>query len=117
MENVALDLRIRYADCLEKLVADTSPPWRELSPKQLADLTGITVQSLANWRYRSNGPRFTQRPRSRACRYRPCDILEWLTGVPAQKFIRDWLFTHGLIPDDASDEHVEWVASLYQQSR
>jgi hypothetical protein len=43
-----------------------------------------------------------------------CDVLEWLTGIPAAQCIRTWLVSHGLIPEDASDMHVEWVCSLYQ---
>ena len=97
------------------LTSDPSPPWRELTPKQLADLTGITVQSLANWRYRNNGPRFMQRKRSRACLYRPCDVLEWLSAVPAWQHCKSWLLERGLIPPDASEDHIEWVCSLYRQ--
>lgn len=105
----------RQADALTAIKGYLPPPWCALTPRQLADLTGWTVQSLANWRYRNNGPRFTQSKRSRACSYRPCDVLEWMTGTPAWRYNRDWLLKHGLIPEDATEEHVSWVCSLYKQ--
>ena len=106
----------RHGELHKQTISDPCPPWHQLTAHQLAEKLGVTVQALANWRYRGNGPTF-RLARKRRCLYRMCDVLEWLTDIPAQKHIRDWLFTHGLIPEDASDEHVEWVTSLYQQPR
>lgn len=92
------------------LVSET-PPWRRLSAKETATKLGVTVQALANWRYRDNGPPY-QVSKSRKCYYRLADILHWLTGTPAWSYSKAWMVERGMVPEDASELHVQWVISL-----
>lgn len=49
----------------------------ELSTRQqLAELTGISVQTFARWAVEGNGPRITKL--GHAARYRKDDVLAWL---------------------------------------
>jgi predicted DNA-binding transcriptional regulator AlpA len=47
-----------------------------VSPNQLAEYTGIPVQTLANWRWREQGPPWLKL--GRHVRYRLADVEKWL---------------------------------------
>lgn len=49
---------------------------RLASPDELAEHLGVTVKTLAQWRYLGTGPKFTKAGRS--VRYRWADIDAWL---------------------------------------
>jgi predicted DNA-binding transcriptional regulator AlpA len=48
-----------------------------LDPRQVADLLGVTVQRLANWRYRGRGPNYIKLG-YRSIRYQRADVEQWL---------------------------------------
>lgn len=54
-------------------------PLELLTPRQLATLLGVTVQTLADWRCARRGPRFL-RLGGRAVRYRRADVLEFIAA-------------------------------------
>lgn len=112
-DNATLKPRLvsRLPTFREDALSDDLPPWHPLTVHQLADKLGVTVQALANWRYRSNGPAF-RLTKKRRCIYRMCDVLEWLTGEPAWFHSKHWLVERGMIPEDADELYVEWVMSL-----
>ncbi|TFL16230.1 hypothetical protein DR046_20935 [Jannaschia formosa] len=117
MTSALISLRPRLLQLHKGQAEEGIPPWRELSPRQLSGIIGVTVQALANWRYRGNGPRFTQRPRTRVCLYRLCDVFEWATGLPAWHHNKAWLLARGLVPDDADELYIEWVCSIFPGPR
>lgn len=47
-----------------------------LSPPQLAEFIGVTVQRLAEWRHHGTGPTYVKA--GRLIRYRPEDVAAWL---------------------------------------
>ena len=47
-----------------------------MTPQQLAAYIGVPVQTLANWRYRNDGPRWLKV--GRHVRYAMADIERWL---------------------------------------
>lgn len=49
---------------------------RLVSPTQLSEYTGIPVQTLANWRWRAEGPPWFKL--GRHVRYRWSDVEKWL---------------------------------------
>ncbi|MET9617557.1 helix-turn-helix domain-containing protein [Kitasatospora indigofera] len=53
-----------------------------LTPAEAAELARVTVQTLANYRYRGIGPAFSKLSpgRSGPIRYRREDVEKWLAG-------------------------------------
>lgn len=49
-----------------------------LTPEELADELGMTVEALAQWRYRGQGPVFIKE--GRFVRYLRTDVDDWLMG-------------------------------------
>lgn len=70
-----------------------------LTPKQAADVLGVSIKTLEKWRSIDAGPQFVRL--GRLVRYRPIDILAWLelqtkqkagrVGVPANQSLIDHL--------------------------
>jgi predicted DNA-binding transcriptional regulator AlpA len=52
-------------------------PARFLSPTELADLLGVPVQTLYQWRYLGTGPRGFKA--GRHLRYDPAEVRRWIT--------------------------------------
>ncbi|MFH8566326.1 helix-turn-helix transcriptional regulator [Streptomyces sp. NPDC017988] len=50
-----------------------------LTPKQASEYLNIPAGTLANWRYRGEGPRYVKAGRS--VRYRLVDLDSWLIGT------------------------------------
>ncbi|MHC0430674.1 helix-turn-helix transcriptional regulator [Streptomyces sp. O3] len=50
-----------------------------LTPKQAATYLSVSPGTLANWRYRNEGPDYVKLG-SRCVRYRPTDLELWLTS-------------------------------------
>lgn len=46
-----------------------------LTPRQLADRTGVPESTLAQWRYLGRGPAYIKA--GQHVRYRPADVLAW----------------------------------------
>lgn len=49
-----------------------------MDPRQLSDYLGVPRQTLANWRWRNEGPKF--RKVGKHVRYRPEDVEAWLNA-------------------------------------
>ncbi|MFZ4894657.1 helix-turn-helix transcriptional regulator [Plantibacter sp. Mn2098] len=56
------------------VVTETVP--LALTAEQVSEMTGIAVQTLANWRVIGKGPRFFKI--SRLVRYSPQSVSEWV---------------------------------------
>jgi excisionase family DNA binding protein len=49
---------------------------RLLWPKQVAEMLGVPIGTLANWRYQARGPAFVKV--GRHVRYRRSDVAAWI---------------------------------------
>lgn len=100
---------------LESLTAcGAIPPWQPIATRQVANLLGISVQVLANWRVRDNGPPSRPSPRGGGNRRLYCmgEVLAWITGREPWTFSRDWLLAHGIADEDCSEADVILVIGL-----
>lgn len=90
---------------------DQQPPWLPSTGRETARFLNVSVQVLANWRVRDQGPPYTHASKGigNKCFYRLSDVLEWLTGRPAWLFDKDWLVQRGLVPGDAEQDYVDWA--------
>jgi len=62
-----------------------------LAPRDVAALLGITEKTLAEWRWKGTGPRFTKlggTHRTAPVRYRASVIREWLDAQPVGGGVR-----------------------------
>lgn len=50
-----------------------------MDTKQLSQLLGVPVPTIATWRHNGNGPRFL-RLGGRVIRYRKTDVLRWIAS-------------------------------------
>lgn len=50
-----------------------------LTPEQASEYLSIPIGTLANWRYRGEGPRYVKA--GRLIRYRAVDLDSWLSGT------------------------------------
>lgn len=87
----------------EKVASLDLPPWRPIASRAMAEILGVSLQVLANWRIRSGGPPHEGLSRGRGNRvfYRPDKVLAWLataanTPAPAWRFNYDYLAQKGL---------------------
>jgi len=96
---------------IEIALTNRHPPWLQFTGRETARFLDVSVQVLANWRVRDQGPPYSHASRGKGnkCLYRLSDVIEWLTGRPAWLFDRDWLVRHGLAPIDADQDYVDWA--------
>lgn len=92
-------------------LTDQEPPWCPTTGRDTARFLDVSVQVLANWRVRDQGPPYSyaRGGKGNKCLYKLSDVLEWLTGRPAWLFDRDWLVRRGLAPDNAEEDYVDWA--------
>jgi len=111
MQNLRPFLTARAEELAQQATTSPVPIWRPVTTREIGRLLGISIQVLANWRVRDQGPPFTHAGRAlgRKCLYRMDQVLEWLTGTAAWEFDRSWLVVRGLAPDDADEGYVEWA--------
>src|SRR4051794_40822830 len=78
-----------------------APPWRPIPSRKLANLLGVSLQVLANWRVRGTGPEPEPMQRGKGNRifYRPDKVLAWLCPDDAPFWQQSgyWLAHRGLI--------------------
>jgi excisionase family DNA binding protein len=60
-----------------------APPPRLLTPEEVAQITGLSVETLAQWRSQRRGIPFVKISRN-CVRYRQCDLDAWL----AERIVR-----------------------------
>ncbi|MDP1627648.1 MULTISPECIES: hypothetical protein [Pseudomonadota] len=94
---------------LQALRQIKSPPWRPTPSRQLADILGVSLQSLANWRVRGTGPVPEPHKKGQGNRmmYRPDVVMSWLSDFAGKhaepwEFNQLWLFNQRLesmVPD------------------
>ena len=51
---------------------------RWVDEKRVAELTGIAVQTLRNWRFMRIGPPYCKVPNGRMVRYRMDEVIAWM---------------------------------------
>ncbi|MFF9117284.1 helix-turn-helix transcriptional regulator [Streptomyces massasporeus] len=53
---------------------------QKLTPRELAEELGVSIQTLANWRWTGVGPRYTKlgNGRTSPVRYQRADVDAWL---------------------------------------
>lgn len=111
MTTVKSDLIERLPDLTNAATVSSTPIWRLQSSRQMAHHLGVSIQTLANWRVREQGPRYTYAARGKGnkCLYRLSDVLEWLSGRPSWEFEGEWLAYRGLGPEELDRDYIEWV--------
>lgn len=80
-------------------VTRRTPPWRPISSRELAQILGVSLQSLANWRVRETGPEPEPPKKGKGNKvyYRPDIVLAWLEEEKEPwEFSRDWLLNRKL---------------------
>ncbi|MFY0311600.1 helix-turn-helix domain-containing protein [Leisingera sp. D0M16] len=114
MRHLRQNLETRASQLEAAAISSSIPIWRPLTSRELSKALGISVQVLANWRVRDQGPPSRPAPRGKGNRrlYRMDEVLAWLTGRPAWVFARSWLATRGLAPGDCGEEDVDWVVNI-----
>lgn len=107
-----MDAKIRKM-LLPPLLQIDTPPWRLVSSKSLSDLSGISLQSLSNWRLRGYGPPFVPVTPGRGNKvfYRPDILVAWASEgrVAAWEFCRDWLADRDITIEPSSEAAVQWL--------
>lgn len=53
------------------------PQW--LTDKEVAEMTGLSVQTLRNWRHQGQGPRY-DKPKPKVVRYRLTEVEAFMEG-------------------------------------
>ncbi len=56
----------------------SNPSSKLLTAEQVAEITGLSVETLAQWRSQERGPRFVKISRN-CVRYRQCDLDGWVS--------------------------------------
>jgi hypothetical protein len=101
---------------IEELLRAPEPPWRPMPSRRLAAILGVSLQSLANWRVRGNGPEPEPKVRGKGNRtfYRPDVVMAWLasTGQEPWEFSRDWLARRGLSVEEPTRESTEFLIGI-----
>jgi hypothetical protein len=105
---------------IDVLLHHPLPPWRPISSMELSRLTGISIQSLANWRMRDYGPPFEPPLQGRGNKvfYRPDKIIEWLSDgtMPAWKVSEQWLADRGfeISISPSTEASVQWFVQALE---
>ena len=86
-------------------------PWDVLSSVELADLLGVSLQVLANWRVRGSGPAPAPSKCFRGNRtYYPIfSVISWMKGGENWHAVRDWLHEKYIFPKPLTTEEATWA--------
>ena len=79
--------RVHFLECSGNFGGRT--PASELTPQQLAELTGLSLSTLAKLRLTSNGPAFVKF--GAAVRYNEQDVFTWIDSHPRRRSTSDRL--------------------------
>ncbi|WP_411817379.1 hypothetical protein [Hyphococcus sp. DH-69] len=101
------------ASALLQLAKLKRAPWDVVSSMELADLTGLSIQVLANWRIRKKGPSPVPRAKYRGNKtyYRVFEVERWLRDLPVTqgwRVVAEWLMQKYYFPDPLRDEGRTW---------
>ncbi|WP_421998081.1 helix-turn-helix domain-containing protein [Roseovarius confluentis] len=114
----SLRTKERAALLLQDALTSPSPIWTPLTTREIGRLLRVSVQVLANWRVRDQGPPFTHAARGKGnrCLYTLSEVLAWMSARPTWEFDRAWLVARGLAPEDANEDYVAWARQVLSQS-
>lgn len=102
--------RIDALDFVTAAMGSNLPPWRPIPSRAAADMLGVSLNALAQWRMRRVGARCEPWVPGRGNRvyYRPDRLAEWLSaGRCAEwQFSGWWLQRNGLIPGGALEKEL-----------
>lgn len=109
------ELIVKLPDLVANSLASPVPIWRLRTSRDLARSLGITIQTLANWRVRDQGPRFESAPKGKGNKrlYRTSEVLEWLSDQPSWEFERQWIVARGLGTEHIDRPYIDWIRSIY----
>ena len=113
MQNYRRELSNNRDALLERALSNSAPIWRPITSRELASTFGVSMQTLANWRVRDNGPPYTASRRGTKCLYRVDEVLGWLTKTPSWELARAWMVRRGMAPADADKTYVDWVSTFF----
>ena len=90
------------------------PTWATVTSRELADILGVSLQSINNWQVRGHLP--APEPRRRGLgnknRYRISTIINWLTNTPEDQI--HWQFINEHMAEGfKSIEQAVWNAERY----
>lgn len=85
-------------------------PWDVVSSRELSSMLGVSIQVLANWRIRSNGPVPAPADCFRGNRtyYPVYEVEAWRLGVEPWNVVRDWLRERYIFPTPLETEERTW---------
>lgn len=96
------------------------PPWRPVPSRSAAQMLGVQLQSLANWRMRDVGPKSEPWKKGGGNRtyYRPDRLAEWLSGgrCTGWQFSACWLEEKG-IPVNMTDQRAVYARIQWMESQ
>lgn len=61
-----------------------TPKRRPLSGDEVAEILGVHPNTMNQYRFRGEGPRYFSPPGTRRCRYAELDVLRWLASGARQ---------------------------------
>lgn len=99
------------------------PPWDFMSSKEVAEITGVSPQSLANWRFRGKGPQSvgSGSGSGRSAYYQVAEVEAWLRkqsgeAILAWQVTAEWLHSRYIFPIPLTTEE-RTQAVVNQQKR
>lgn len=101
-------------DFIALITGGDVPPWRSVPTRTVAAMLGVSLQVMANWRVRNDGPPTTVRRKGAGHKtfYRLDDAAVWASdGVLVPWEInRDWLNGRGLaVHGESSEASTAWL--------
>lgn len=116
MSEVSNESIIDSASARLRLAGLNRPPWDVLSSAELADILGISIQVLANWRIRKRGPTPEPRKHFRGNKtyYRVFEIERWLRGLEvtdAWRVVAEWLMLKYFFPEPLETPERTWTVA------
>lgn len=115
VSEMSCESSISCSEIRSRLQSLKRAPWHVLSGRELSDLTGVSLQVLANWRVRGKGPKPCPAGayRGHRCYYRVSAIDAWLCeleGVMREEWeiTADWLMQQYIFPVPLQCEERTW---------
>lgn len=92
-------------------------PWDVVSSRELAELIGVNLQVLANWRSRGKGPAPAPAEcfRGKSAYYPVCNVVAWRLDIEPWEVAAQWLRERFIFPKPLETEERTWRIIEQQQ--
>lgn len=109
-----------YRIVMPIIMTSSRPPWRPIASREVARLLNVSLQSLANWRVRDDGPEHEPFRKGDGNRvfYRPDKLLTFLDESCRGwwEWSAMWIRERGLWDGEASPESVGAVIDFFERA-